>query len=76
MGMLSFDMGCDDRDYDSWLTTLGEAFTRLDVLQIAVTELCRLCQREDVNSEQVLELLETHGAITKTVNTRFQSVLA
>ena len=21
MGMASFDMGCDDRDYDNWLTT-------------------------------------------------------
>jgi hypothetical protein len=70
MGMVSFDMGCDDRDYDSWLTTLGEACARLDVLQTAVTELCRRCQREDVNSEQVLELLETHGAITKTAHAR------
>jgi hypothetical protein len=40
------------------------------VLQTAVTELCRRCQGEDVNSEQVLELLETHGAITKTAHAR------
>lgn len=43
MGMASFaDMGYDDRDYDNWLTTLTEASARLDVLQTAVTELCRL----------------------------------
>ena len=66
MGMASFaDMGYDDRDYDNWLTTLTEASERLDVLQTAVTELCRLCASQDVHSDQVLEVLERHGAITR-----------
>jgi hypothetical protein len=67
MGMTfgTVDVGCNDRDYDRWLTTLTEASARLDVLQTAVAELCRLCESEDVHSEQVLEVLERHGAITK-----------
>ena len=58
------EMGCDDREYDSWLTTLTEAFARLDILQTAVTELCSRCENEDVNSGQVLEVLERYGAIS------------
>jgi hypothetical protein len=58
------EMGCDDREYDSWLTTLTEAFARLDVLQTAVTKLCSLCENEDVNSGQVLEVLGRYGAIS------------
>jgi hypothetical protein len=66
MGMaFSADMGCDDRDYDKWLTTLTEASARLDVLQTAVTELCRLCASREVHSDQVLDVLERHGAISK-----------
>ena len=71
MGTASFaDMGYDDRDYDNWLTTLTEASARLDVLQTAVTELCRLCASQDVHSDQVLDVLEKHGAITKAVRAR------
>jgi len=71
MGTASFaDMGYDDRDYDNWLTTLTEASARLDVLQTAVTELCRLCASQDVHSDQVLDVLEKHGAITKAARAR------
>jgi hypothetical protein len=73
MGMASFapdKMDDDDRDYEGWLTTLTEASARLDVLQTAVTDLCRLCQSQDVSSEQVLELLERSGAITRTAGAR------
>ncbi len=71
MGTASFaDMGYDDRDYDNWLTTLTEASARFDVLQTAVTELCRLCASQDVHSDQVLEVLEKHGAITKAARAR------
>jgi hypothetical protein len=69
MGMTSFavaEIGSDDRDYDNWLTTLTQASARLDLLQTVVTELCQLCEKEDVvRSQQVLEVLERHGAITK-----------
>ncbi len=55
----------EDRDYDILIDTLMEASTRLDVLQTAVTELRRLCESESVHSsEQVLEVLTNHGAIT------------
>ena len=71
MGTAPFaDMGYDDRDYDNWLTTLTEASARLDVLQTAVTELCRLCASQDVHNDQVLDVLEKHGAITKAVRAR------
>jgi hypothetical protein len=69
MGMTSFavaEIGSDDRDYDNWLATLTQASERLDVLQTVVTELRGLCEKEDVvESRQVLEVLETHGAISK-----------
>lgn len=69
MGMTSFavaEMGPDERDYDNWLTTLTQASARLDVLQTVVTELCQLCEKEDVvQTRQVLEVLERRGAITK-----------
>ncbi|MDT5144116.1 MAG: hypothetical protein QOI79_3483 [Mycobacterium sp.] len=68
MSMTSFavaEIGCDERDYDNWLATLTQASARLDVLQTVVTELRRLCEREDiVQSRQVMEVLERHGAIT------------
>jgi hypothetical protein len=74
MGRASFvDMGCDDRHYDNWLTTLAEASARLDVLQTAVTELCRLCASQDVHSDQVLDVLERHGAISKAARARFST---
>jgi hypothetical protein len=45
--------------------TLVQASERLDVLQTVVNELRRLCEREDVvQSRQVMEVLELHGAIT------------
>ena len=69
MRMTSFavaELGSDDRDYDNWLTTLTQASARLDLLQTVVNELCQLCEKEDVvRSQQVLEVLERHGAITK-----------
>jgi hypothetical protein len=69
MGMTSFavaEMVPDERDYDNWLTTLTQASARLDHLQTVVTELCQLCEKEDVvQSRQVLEVLEKHGALTK-----------
>ena len=71
MGTAFFaDMGYDDRDYDNWLTTHTEASARLEVLQTAVTELCRLCASQDVHSDQVLEVLEKHGAITRAARAR------
>ena len=68
MSMSSFavaEIGSDERDYDNWLATLTQASARLDVLQTVVTELRRLCEREDiVQSRQVMEVLERHGATT------------
>jgi hypothetical protein len=69
MGMTSFavaEMGPDERDYDNWLATLTQASARLDHLQTVVTELCELCQKDDVvRSREVMEVLEKHGALTK-----------
>ncbi len=74
MSMAAFtDIGWDDRAYDNWLTTLTEASVRLDVLQTAVTELCRLCASQDVHSDQVLDVLEGHGAISKAARARFST---
>jgi hypothetical protein len=74
MGMTSFaiaEIGPDERDYDNWLTTLTQASARLDDLQTVVTELRRLCEKDDVvESQQVLEVLERHGAITKRARAR------
>ena len=68
MSITSFavaEIGSDERDYDNWLATLTQASARLDVLQTVVTELRRLCEREDiVQSRQVMEVLERHGATT------------
>jgi hypothetical protein len=70
MSMTSFavaEIGSDERDYDNWLATLTQASERLDVFQTVVTELCRLCEEEEVvQSRQVLEVLEKHGAITRS----------
>ena len=70
MAMATTDMSCDDGDYDIWITTITEVSTRLDALQTAVTELCHLCESEDVHSEQVLEVLDRHGVITKPAHGR------
>ena len=68
MSMTSFavaEIGYDERDYDNWLVTLAQASERLDVLQTVVNELRRLCEREGVvQSRQVMDVLEKHGAIT------------
>jgi hypothetical protein len=68
VSMTSFavaEIGYDERDYDNWLVTLVQASERLDVLQTVVNELRRLCDREDVvQSRQVMDVLERHGAIT------------
>ena len=68
VSMTSFavaEIGYDERNYDNWLVTLVQASERLDVLQTVVNELRRLCEREDVvQSRQVMEVLERHGAIT------------
>jgi hypothetical protein len=67
VSMTSFavaEIGHDERDYDAWLGTLVQASERLDVLQTVVNELHLLCEREDVvQSRQVMEVLERHGAI-------------
>ncbi len=74
MGMAFFsvaEMGPDERDYDNWLATLTQASARLDVLQTVVTELSELCEKEDVvQSQQVLEVLERHGALAKPAPVR------
>lgn len=68
VGMTPFavaEIGYDERSYDNWLVTLVQASERLDVLQTVVNELRRLCEREDVvQSRQVMEVLERHGAVT------------
>ncbi|HVQ99181.1 MAG TPA: hypothetical protein VMS16_10335 [Mycobacterium sp.] len=70
MGCVSFatDLDVDDREYDNWLTTLIQASERLDALEAAVTELRQACQTEDVHSDQVLEMLEKHGARSKAAH--------
>ena len=68
MSMTSFtlaEIGADERDYDNWLATLTQGSARLDVLQTVVTELRRLCKKEDiVQRRQVIEVLEQHRAIS------------
>ncbi len=65
------ETGCDEREYDRWLGTLTEASDRLDALETAVAEVRRLCQSGETRSEQILEVLEKHGAIVKTAHGRF-----
>jgi hypothetical protein len=74
MGMISFavdEMG--EQEYDEFLTTLTQVSKRLDVLQTAVSELCQLCEKGDVHREQVLELLERHGAVSKAAHARYHA---
>jgi hypothetical protein len=67
MTMTSFavaEIGCDERDYDTWLATLTQASERLDVLQTVVNELRQLCEHEDVvHSREVIAVLQKHGAV-------------
>ena len=65
------DIDCDDRQYDNWAPMLVEASARLEALQTAVTALCRLCASRDVHSDQVLDVLERHGAISKADHARY-----
>ena len=73
MGMTSFavaEIRSDDLDYDNWLATLTQASARLDLLQTVVAELCQLCENEDVvQSQQILAVIERHGAISKAADT-------
>jgi hypothetical protein len=62
------ELDVDSRDYDNWLATLIQASERLDALESAVNELSQACQTEDIHSEQVLQLLEKHGAISKAAH--------
>jgi phage terminase Nu1 subunit (DNA packaging protein) len=69
MSMASFAVAeiatTDERDYDNWLATLTQATERLDELQSVVAELRQLCEQGDVvQSRQVMEVLEKHGAIS------------
>ena len=71
MGMITFavdEMG--EQEYDEFLFTLTQVTERLDVFQTAVSELCQLCEKGDVHGEQVLELLEKHGALSKAAHAR------
>jgi hypothetical protein len=65
MTTMAIEISRDERDYDSWLTTLTQASERLDVLQTVVNELRDLCEVEDVvQSHEVMEVLQRHGAAT------------
>jgi hypothetical protein len=67
MSITSFsvaEIAHDERDYDNWLATLTQASARLDVLQTVVNELRQLCEHEAVvQSREVIDVLEKHGAI-------------
>lgn len=67
MSITSFsvaEIAHDERDYDNWLATLTQASARLDVLQTVVHELHQLCEHEAVvQSREVIDVLEKHGAI-------------
>lgn len=72
--MFSFGVakpGCDEQEYDGWIATLAQASERLDILETAVAELCQLCRSGETRSEQILEVLEKHGAISKAAGSRF-----
>jgi hypothetical protein len=65
MTTMAIEIIRDERDYDSWLTTLTEASERLDVLQTVVDELRELCEHEDVvQSQEVIGVLQRYGAAT------------
>jgi len=54
-----------DREYDVLIDTLAETSDRFWELQKAISELrdlCESCESEDVHCEEVLEVLERHGA--------------
>ncbi len=54
-----------DSEYDILLNVLAEASARFGEQQKAIIELRHLCESwgsEDLHSEQVLEVLERHGA--------------
>lgn len=54
-----------DSEYDILMCTLAEASGRFDELEKTVIELRQLCESSEsdgVHSEQILEVLERHGA--------------
>ncbi len=74
MGMFSFgiaEIACDERDYDTWAATFAQMSDRLDVLETAVAAVRSLCQSGETRSEQILEVLEKHGALNKAPHGRF-----
>ena len=49
----------NESDYDRWLNVFTEASARLDALETAVTDVRHLLRySEDVNSEEILKVLE------------------
>ena len=55
----------DDREYDVLKDTLAEAsdrFWELEKVVFELRDLCESCESEDVHCEEVLEVLERHGA--------------
>jgi hypothetical protein len=64
-GMVTAYAVGNGREYDVLIDTLAEASDRFWELRKAVFELrdlCESCESEDVHSEEVLEVLERHGA--------------
>jgi hypothetical protein len=51
----------DDRDYDRWLGTITEATSRLDALQVAVTDVRYLCEKDGASADQILDVLDRLG---------------
>ena len=58
--MIGTVFAVDEREYDDWLGTLTEASSRLDALQTAVTEVRDLCQTGDVDTRDIIKVLERH----------------
>ena len=61
-GMVTAYAVGNGREYDVLIDTLTDASDRFWELRKAVFELRDLCESEDVHSEEVLEVLERHGA--------------
>jgi len=61
MAFSAMDSGCNEYDYDRWMTTLAEASVRLDALQTAVSEVRHLCEQGHVDNNQILKVLAKQG---------------
>ena len=64
-GMVTAYAVGNGREYDVLIDTLAESSDRFWELRKAVFELrdlCESCESKDVRSEEVLEVLERHGA--------------